>query len=122
LMGRRANVCQLSSLSSVWLDCPELVVYDFACAALKTALCRIPLIALLVVWLVDRFHWLINHIFFSTAMNPDSRSYMKGVNTSSSEERNAQARKQQKFLRQLRQDNFISFSVYQQAVSNAIAL
>jgi len=55
-------------------------------------------------------------------MNPDSRSYMKGVNTSSSEERNAQARKQQKFLRQLRQDNFISFSVYQQAVSNAIAL
>jgi len=46
----------------------------------------------------------------------------EGVNTSSSEERNAQARKQQTFLRQLRQDNFISLSVYQQALSNAIAL
>jgi len=47
---------------------------------------------------------------------------MDGTNTSSSEERNALSRRQQHHLRQMNQKHFIIFSVYQQALSNVIAL
>lgn len=33
------------------------IVYDFACAALKGALVRLPHVAKTVVLRVDRFHW-----------------------------------------------------------------
>jgi len=51
---------------------PDRVFYDFASASLKMALCRLPFIDLFLAFLVDRFHWLKNHVWCSKAMNPDS--------------------------------------------------
>ena len=91
---------------------PERIFYDFACAALKMALCRLPFVALFLAFLVDRFHWMRNHVFCSKAMNPDSYKSMDGQNTSASEERNAASRRLQNFLRLVKQRNFILFTVY----------
>ena len=101
---------------------PSQVVYDFSCATLKTALCRLPLVARAVSFLVDRFHWRKNHVSCTKAMNPDSYSSMESINTSSSEERNALSRRQEHHLRLMNQDNFIIFTTYQQALSNVIAM
>lgn len=75
-----------------------------------------------MTFLVDRFHWRRNHVSCSKAMNPDSYGCIDGVNTSSSEERNALSRRQEHHLRLMNQDNFIVFTTYQQALSNAIAM
>lgn len=101
---------------------PRNVVYDFSCASLKTALARLPLMAIIVNFIVDHFHWFKNHIWCSKAMNPDSYTAVDGQNTSASEERNAASRRLQNFLRLVNQRNFILFTVYQQAVGNAIAM
>jgi len=101
---------------------PSKVVYDFSCATLKTALCRLPYVARCVSFFVDRFHWRKNHVSCSKAMNPDSYSSMESINTSSSEERNALSRRQEHHLRLMNQDNFILFTTYQQALSNVIAM
>jgi len=101
---------------------PSQVVYDFACATLKTALCRLPFVARAVSFLVDRFHWRKNHVSCTKAMNPDSYCSMESINTSSSEERNALSRRQEHHLRLMNQDNFIIFTTYQQALSNVIAM
>lgn len=101
---------------------PDAIIYDFACAALKTSLARLPLLALIITFLVDRFHWFMNHVWCSKAMNPDSYAAADGQNTSASEERNAASRRLQNFLRLVNQRNFILFTVYQQAVGNAIAM
>jgi len=101
---------------------PDVIVYDFACATLKTALVRLPYVAKRVALRVDRFHWRKNHKDCTKAMCPDSYMTMDGTNTSSSEERNALSRRQQHHLRQMNQKHFIIFSVYQQALSNVIAL
>jgi len=101
---------------------PDVIVYDFACASLKTALVRLPYVAKRVALRVDRFHWWKNHNDCTKEMGPDSYVAMDGTNTSSSEERNALSRRQQHHLRQMNQRHFIIFSVYQQALSNVIAL
>ena len=101
---------------------PDTIIYDFACAALKTALVRLPHVAKKVSLRVDRFHWRKNHTLCSKAMSPDSYVSMDGANTSSSEERNALSRRQQHHLRQMKQDHFIIFTVYQQALSNVVAM
>lgn len=101
---------------------PSKVVYDFACATHKSALCRLPSVAMLVVFFVDRFHWRKNHVACSKARNPDSYEDMDDINTSSSEERNALSRRQEHHLRLMNQDNFITFTTYQQALSNVIAM
>lgn len=101
---------------------PDRIFYDFSCASLKTSLCRLPLLAVFVSWLVDRFHWLMNHISCSKAMNPDSYKSVDAQNTSASEERNAASRRLQNFLRLCNQQNFILFTIYQHAVGNVIAM
>lgn len=101
---------------------PHEVVYDLSCATLKSGLCRMPFIAKTVAFLVDRFHWMKNRVACSKAMNPDFYSDMDGINTSSSEERNALSRRQEHHLRLMNQDNFITFTTYQQALYNAIAM
>lgn len=101
---------------------PDTIVYDFACATLKTSLVRLPLVAKQVALRVDRFHWRKNHTLCSKAMSPDAYVSMDGTNTSSSEERNAISRRQQHHLRQMKQDAFIIFTVYQQALSNVVAM
>lgn len=63
-----------------------------------------------------------NDVACSKAMNPDSYSDMEGVDTSSSEEQNALSRRQEHYLRLMNQYNFITFTTYQQALSNAIAM
>lgn len=73
-------------------------------------------------FLVDRFHWLQNDVWCSKAMNPDSFKSMDSQITSASEERSAASRRLRIFLRLLKQRNFISFTVYQQAVGNVIAM
>lgn len=85
---------------------PDIIVYDFACAALKTALVRLPYVVKTVAMRVDRFHWRKNHTLRSKAMSPDAYSSMDGTNTSSSAERNAVSRRQQRHLRQMKQDAF----------------
>jgi len=101
---------------------PDVIVYDVACASLKTAFVRLPYVAKRVAMRVDRLHWGKNHKDCTKAMFPDSYVAMNGANTSSSEERNALARRQQHHLRQMNKKHFIIFSVYQQALSNVISM
>ena len=101
---------------------PSQVIYDFSCATIKTALCRLPYVARAVSFFVDRFHWRKNHVSCTKAMNPDSYASMESINTSSSEERNALSRRQEHHVRLMNQDNFIIFTTYQQALSNVIAM
>jgi len=72
---------------------PAVIVYDFACATLKTALVRLPYVANVVTMNVDRFHWRKSYTDCSTATCPDGYNSMDGVNTSSSEGRNALSRR-----------------------------
>ena len=101
---------------------PPQVVYDFSCATLKTALCRLPLVARTVSFLMDRFHWRKHHVSCTRAMNPDSYCSMECINTPSSEERNALPRRQEHHVRLMNQVNFIIFTAYQQALSNVCAI
>eukprot|EP00168_Porphyra_purpurea_P005763 TRINITY_DN16877_c0_g1_i1.p2 TRINITY_DN16877_c0_g1~~TRINITY_DN16877_c0_g1_i1.p2 ORF type:complete len:151 (+),score=16.79 TRINITY_DN16877_c0_g1_i1:139-591(+) len=81
---------------------PDVIVYDFACASLKTALVWLPHVAKKVSLRVDRFHWRKSHVDCTKAMCPNSFVSMDGTNTSSSEERNALSRRQQHHLRQMK--------------------
>lgn len=101
---------------------PKMIVYDFAGATLKTALVRLPFVARHVCLKCDRFHCRANHIDCSCVMNPDSYVSLDGMNTSSCEEPNALSQRQQHDLRQMRQDQFITFTVYQQSFSNVVAM
>lgn len=101
---------------------PDRIFYDFSCASLKTALCRLPLLALFIVFLVDRFHSLKNHVACSKAMRPDAYQPVDAQNSPASEERNAASRRLQNFLRLSNQQNFILFTMYQNAVGNVIAM
>eukprot|EP00168_Porphyra_purpurea_P015721 TRINITY_DN4894_c0_g1_i1.p1 TRINITY_DN4894_c0_g1~~TRINITY_DN4894_c0_g1_i1.p1 ORF type:complete len:474 (-),score=103.12 TRINITY_DN4894_c0_g1_i1:33-1454(-) len=101
---------------------PAVIVYSFACATLKSALIRLPYVAKRVKLLVDRFHWRKSHTDCSTAMCYDAFKSINGISTLFSEERNALSRRQQHHLRLSKQDQFFYFTVYKQALSNAIAL
>jgi len=83
---------------------------------------RLPWIARRVAPRCDRFHWGENQTDCSAALSPNSYASMDAINTSSCEERNALSRRQQHHLRQMKQDQFITFTVYQQAVSNAVSM
>lgn len=99
---------------------PHVIVYDFVCATLKSALVRLCELARMLPLKCDRFHSRENHTDCSCAMCPDAYVSMDAVNISSCEERNALSRRQQHHLRQRKQDQFITFTVYQQALSNAV--
>lgn len=94
--GQRMPIEFVAQRMQTW---PSAVVYDFSCASLKTALARLPYLALIIAFLVDRFHWFKNYVWCSKAMNPDSYANVDGQNTSASEERNAASRRLQNFLR-----------------------
>jgi len=97
-------------------------VYDFFCATLQTTLCRLPLVARVVLFFVDRLHWRKNHVSCTKAMNLDSYCSMKSINTSSSEKRNSISCRQEHHLWLMNQGNIIIFTTYQQASSDVIAL
>jgi len=101
---------------------PDTCICEFACAALRTALMRIPQVTKKVSLRVDRFLWRNNHTLCSSSMSPDSYVSMDGTSTSSSEERSNFSRRHQHHLRQMNQDAFIMFTVYQQAFSNVDAM
>lgn len=83
---------------------PVNIIYDFACATLKTALVRLPHLARVVCLKCDRFHWRENHTDCWACMCPDSYVFLDGVNTSSCEQRNALSRRQQHHLRHMKPD------------------
>lgn len=119
LQGSESQTMPIEFVVQRMVRFPDRVFYDFPCAALKMALCRLPFFALFLAFLVDRFHGMKNHVWCSKAMNPDSFRSMDAQNTSASEERNAAARRLQNFLRLVKQRNLILFTVYQQAVGHA---
>jgi len=122
LSGAESQRMPLEFVVQRFVKMPCTIIYDFACATLKTALVRLPYLARVTSFKCDRFHWRENHTDCSACMCPDSYVSLDGVNTSSCEERNALSRRQQHHLRQMRQDQFITFTVYQQAVSNVVAM
>ena len=122
LTGSESQRMPLEFVAQRFVKMPLTIVYDFACATLKSALVRLPYLARLVALKCDRFHWRENHTDCSAAMSPDSFVSLDGVNTSSCEERNALSRRQQHHLRQMKQDQFITFTVYQQVLANAVAM
>jgi len=122
LTGSESQRMPLEFVAQRFVKMPLTIVYDFACATLKSALVRLPYLARLVDLKCDRFHWRENHTDCSGAMSPDSFVSLDGVNTSSCEERNALSRRQQHHLRQMKQDQFITFTVYQQVLANAVAM
>jgi len=122
LTGSESQRMPLEFVAQRFVKMPLTIIYDFACATLKSALVRLPWMARWVALKCDRFHWGENHTDCSAALSPNSYESMDSINTSSCEERNALSRRQQHHLRQMKQDQFITFTVYQQAVSNAVAM
>lgn len=53
---------------------PRNVVRDFSCESLMMPLARISLVAIIVAFIMERFHWFKNHVWCSKAMNPDCYS------------------------------------------------
>lgn len=101
---------------------PKTVIYDFACGTHRAATCRVPRAAMTVRMCVDLFHFRKGHSSCSTAMSPPAYETLLGVNTSSSEQRNAATRRLKPFIRLLNQRNFLTFSAYQQCMSNVTAM
>lgn len=101
---------------------PSSVIYDFACGTHKAAACRVPRVARLVNTCVDAFHFRSSHKTCSNARCPTSYESLLGVNTSSSEQRNAASRRLKQFITLLNQRNFLTFSAYQQSISNIMAM
>eukprot|EP00168_Porphyra_purpurea_P012963 TRINITY_DN3485_c0_g1_i1.p1 TRINITY_DN3485_c0_g1~~TRINITY_DN3485_c0_g1_i1.p1 ORF type:complete len:261 (-),score=27.46 TRINITY_DN3485_c0_g1_i1:88-870(-) len=122
LTGSESHRMPLEFVAQRFVEMPHTIIYDFACATLKSVLVRLPFLARRTALKCNRFHWRQNHTDCSCAMSPDSYISRDGVNTSSCEERNALSRRQQHNLRQMKQDQFITFTVYQQAFSNAVAM
>jgi len=112
LSGSESQRVPLELVVQRFVMMPANIIYDFACATLKTALVRLPHLARVVCLKCDRFHWRANHTDCSACMCPDSYVFLDGVNTSSCEQRSALSRRQQHHLRQMKQDQFISFTVY----------
>lgn len=101
---------------------PESIFYDFACAALKTALARLHFFAIVLAFLVDHLHWCKNHNWCSKAMNPDSYASVDGRNTSASEERIATSLRLQNVLPLVKQRKDFLFTVYKKEVGHVIAM
>jgi len=122
LTGSESQRMPLEFAAQRFMQPPSTIIYDFACATLNSALVRLLYLARRIDLKCDRFHWRENHTYCSCAMNPDSYVSLDGVNTSACEERDALSRRQQHHLRQMKQDQFITFTVYQQAWANAVAM
>jgi len=122
LTGSESQRMALELVAQRFVEKPSTIINDFACATLQSALVRLPYLARRISLKCDRFHWRENHTDCSCAMNPDSYVSLDGVNTSACEERNALSRRQQHHLRQMKQNQFITFTVYQQALANAVAM
>jgi len=122
LTGSESQRMPLEFVAQRFVQMLLTIIYEFACATLKSALVRLPWMARRVGLKCDRFHWGENQTDCSSAMSPNSYASMDAINTSSCEQRNAVSRRQQHHLRQMKQDQFITFTVYQQAVSNAVAM
>lgn len=101
---------------------PDSVIYDFACGTHKAAACRVPRVAKLVNTCVDAFHFRSSHKTCSSARCPTSYETLLGFNTSSSEQRNASTRRLKQFITLLNQRNFLTFSAFQQCISNITAM
>lgn len=101
---------------------PTSIIYDFACGTHKAAACRVPQVAKLVNTSVDAFHFRSSHKTCSAARCPTSYASLLGYNTSSSEQRNAATRRLKQFITLLNQRNFLTFSAYQQCMSNIMAM
>ncbi|KAK1863460.1 hypothetical protein I4F81_006015 [Pyropia yezoensis] len=71
---------------------------------------------------VDAFHFRKSHKTCSSARCPTSFESLLGVNTLSSEQRNAATKRLVSFIRLLNQRNFLTFSAYQQCLSNIMAM
>lgn len=99
LTGSECKLMPFEFVAKRFVTKPHVVVYDCACATLKSALVRLPYVARLAPVTCDRFHWRYNHIDCSCAMNPESYVSMDGVNRSSSEELNALSHQHQHHLR-----------------------
>ena len=122
LTGAESQRMPLEFVAQRFVRMPFTIISDFACATLKSAHVRLPWIARRVAPKCNRFHWGENHTDCSAALSLNSYSSMDAINTSSCEERNALSRRQQHHLRQMKQDQFITFTVYQQAVFSAVAM
>lgn len=101
---------------------PKNIIYDFACGFIKSAVCRSPRVAVFVRAVVDAFHFRKGHKTCSAASCPTAFESLRGTNTSSAEQRNAATKRLKAFIRLLNQRNFLTFSAYQQGVSNIAAL
>jgi len=83
---------------------------------------RLPYVAKREAMRVHRFHSRKNYKDSTKEMCPDSYVAIDWANSSSSEEKNALARRQQHHLWQINQKHFLLFSVYQLALWNVNAL
>lgn len=101
---------------------PKNIIYDFACGFVKSAVCRSPRVAVFVKAVVDAFHFRKGHKTCSAASCPTAYESLRGTNTSSAEQRNAATKRLKPFIRLLNQRNFLTFTAYQQGVSNIAAL
>lgn len=101
---------------------PDSVIYDFAGGTHKATACRVPRVAKLVNTCVDAFHFRSSHKTCSSARCPTSYETLLGFNTSSSEQRNASTRRLKQFITLLNQRNFLTFSAFQQCISNITAM
>jgi len=122
LTGSESQRMPLEFVAPRFVQIPLTIIYDFACATLKSALVRMPWMARRVGFKCDRFYSGENYTDCSSAMSPTSYASMHAINTSSCAQRNAVSRRQQHHLRQMKQDQLIIFTVYQQAVSKAVAM
>lgn len=100
---------------------PQIVVYDFACGILASALGISPFVVSSTRFLVDRFHFQ-THETCSLAMHTDSHKQIRGRNTSSQEQRNSLLCPLQYSLREMNEEGFRNLTILAHALQNAKAM
>lgn len=100
---------------------PDIVIYDYACGTLASALGISPFVVQSTSFLIDRFHFM-THKTCSLAMHPDSHFRLRGRNTSSQEQRNSRIRPLQFSLREMTEEGFKDLTVLAHALHNGKAM
>lgn len=102
-------------------ELPEIVVYDYSCGTLKSALSVSPYVVENTSFVVDRFHFK-THSKCSLAMHPDAYEDLRGRNTSSQEQRNSLFRPLQFSFREMGEQGFKNMTALAHALHNARAM
>eukprot|EP00168_Porphyra_purpurea_P014328 TRINITY_DN4091_c0_g1_i7.p1 TRINITY_DN4091_c0_g1~~TRINITY_DN4091_c0_g1_i7.p1 ORF type:complete len:339 (+),score=48.53 TRINITY_DN4091_c0_g1_i7:698-1714(+) len=109
----------LNALLSYFALLPHVVIYDFGCGALRSALGKLPWLLAVLIIVSDLFH-IVNHLC-GDALHPSSYTVLDGANSVAHEQRNAPINRLRQTLRACGQDEYSAVLQLENMVYNVMA-